>query len=364
MDSTALPLKFSQKEILSKLKDWSSELGFQDIGVANLDLHSDINYLESWLDSGYHGSMAYLEQNKEKRYEPKELIPGTLSVISVRCDYLNIDLNDSIETLEKPDVAYIARYALGRDYHKVLRSKLKKLANSLQKHIGPLGYRVFTDSAPVLERALARNSGLGWIGKNTNLINKKEGSMFFLGEIFTDIPLAPSKIKPTNHCGTCKECIDICPTNAIVAPYKLDASRCISYLTIESKKAIPIEYRKSIGNRIFGCDDCQLFCPWNKYAKLTTIADFAPRHGLEKTRLIDLFLLDENEFEKITLGSAVRRINYVQWLRNLAVALGNAPTSPEVLQALEKRLIFPDEMVLEHVTWAILEHKKNLTKPQ
>ncbi len=362
MNSTVLPRKFSQEEIISKHKIWSSELGFQDVGIANLDLDSDISHLESWLDSGYHGSMAYLEKNKAKRYGPKELVPGTLSVISVRCDYLNLGLNDSIKSLEKSDIAYIARYALGRDYHKVLRSRLKKLANSLQKHIGALGYRVFTDSAPVLERALARNSGLGWIGKNTNLINKKDGSMFFLGEIFTDIPLTPSKLKPTNHCGTCKECIDVCPTNAIIAPYKLDANRCISYLTIESKEAIPVKYRKAIGNRIFGCDDCQLFCPWNKYAKSTTIADFAPRNSLQETRLTDLFLLNEVEFEKITLGSAIRRISYLQWLRNLAVALGNATTTPDVLKALEKRLIFPDAMVLEHVTWAILEHKKNLTK--
>ena len=359
MNSIASPLKFSQEDIVSRLETWSSDLGFQDIGIANLDLDSDIGYLESWLDKGYHGSMAYLEQNTVKRYDPKKLIPGTLSVISVRCDYLNVDLDDSIKALEKSDIAYVSRYALGRDYHKVLRSKLKKLANSLQDHIGSLGYRVFTDSAPVLERALARNSGLGWIGKNTNLISKKDGSMFFLGEIFTDIPLEPSKVAPKNHCGPCMECIDVCPTKAIIAPYQLDANRCISYLTIESKKSIPIEFRKAIGNRIFGCDDCQLFCPWNKYAKLTAVTDFTPRHGLEKSKLTDLFLLDEDEFEKITIGSAIRRVSYSQWIRNLAIALGNAPTSPEVLKALEKRLTFPDEMVLEHVNWAILEHKKH-----
>ena len=359
MEPIVLPVKFSQEDIVSKLETWASELGFQDIGIASLELDSDISYLKSWLDKGYHGSMAYLEQNAPKRYDPKKLIPGTLSVISIRCDYLNVDLDDSIKALEKSDIAYVSRYALGRDYHKVLRSKLKKLANSLQDHIGSLGYRVFTDSAPVLERALARNSGLGWIGKNTNLISKKDGSMFFLGEIFTDIPLEPSKVAAKNHCGTCRECIDVCPTKAIIAPYQLDANRCISYLTIESKKSIPIEFRKSIGNRIFGCDDCQLFCPWNKYAKLTAVTDFTPRHGLEKSKLTDLFLLDEDEFEKITIGSAIRRVSYPQWIRNLAIALGNAPTSPEVLQALEKRLTFPDEMVLEHVNWAILEHKKN-----
>ncbi len=322
--------------MLASLRAWATELGFQQLAVAPLELDADHARMDDWLRRGLHGSMAYLERNGDKRAQPERLVAGTLSVISVRVDYLKASPQAAIDTLRQPGTAYIARYALGRDYHKTLRSRLKRLAERLQAQIGTFGYRVFSDSAPVLERALARNAGLGWIGKHTNLIDRETGSMFFLGEIFTDLDLPADVAQPVDHCGTCRRCIDVCPTQAITAPYELDARRCISYLTIESKAAIPVEFRAAIGNRVFGCDDCQLFCPWNRYAKLSPLDDFEPRHGLDQADLCQLFLHSEAEFEVLTRGSAIRRISHEQWLRNLAVALGNAPRSAGVIAALRE----------------------------
>jgi epoxyqueuosine reductase len=270
-------------------------------------------------------------------------------------DYLSAHSRNSDEVLADGTLGFVSRYALGRDYHKVLRTRLRRLADRIAAEIGPFGYRVFVDSAPVLEKALAREAGLGWIGKHTNLINRHAGSWFFLGEVFTDLPL-PADAVPSNHCGSCQACIDVCPTRAIVAPYKLDARRCISYLTIENHGSIPIEFRKAIGNRIYGCDDCQLVCPWNRYAKLSAEADFRPRNGLDGETLVALFGWTEQEFLQLTAGSAIRRIGHERWLRNIAVALGNAPTSKEVITALQARRDHPSTMVREHVDWALAQH--------
>lgn len=341
--------------MLASLRAWATELGFQQLAVAPLELDADHARMDDWLRRGLHGSMAYLERNGDKRAQPERLVAGTLSVISVRVDYLKASPQAAIDTLRQPGTAYIARYALGRDYHKTLRSRLKRLAERLQAQIGTFGYRVFSDSAPVLERALARNAGLGWIGKHTNVINKNAGSWFFLGEIYTDLPLHADQAAG-EHCGTCRTCIDVCPTQAIVAPFELDARRCISYLTIELKGSIPMEFRKAIGNRIYGCDDCQLFCPWNKFAQPTAEKDFAPRHGLDNAQLTTLFLWSETHWLKKTAGSAIRRIGYERWLRNIAVALGNAPTSPDTVAALRQRADDPSALVREHVAWALAEH--------
>jgi epoxyqueuosine reductase len=345
-------------KILSDLKNWSYELGFQDLGVASLNVKKDFTQLENWIQNGYHGSMSYLEKNKDKRLDPSKLVPDTACIITVRANYLTEPLDEAVSVLKNSRLAYVSRYALGRDYHKVLRGKLRQLARKLNDKIGHFGYRAFTDSAPILERALARNSGLGWVGKHTNLINKADGSMFFLGEIFTDLPLNTNSKLEENHCGTCVHCMDVCPTDAIISPYKLDARKCISYLTIESKDAIPLELRTSIGNRIFGCDDCQLFCPWNKYAKVTSIKDFMPRSGINSRTLLELFLMNRDDFELLTRGSAIRRISYEQWVRNLAVALGNSPYSHDTLSALNKRKFFPDQMVREHIEWAVTRQEQ------
>ncbi|MEX2480646.1 MAG: tRNA epoxyqueuosine(34) reductase QueG [Gammaproteobacteria bacterium] len=346
--------------LLADLERWAKQLGFAEIAVASLELEGDDARLQRWLERGFHGSMQYLERNRDKRLEPEKLVPGTLSVISARMDYLTEMPQAAWDVLEDPARAYISRYALGRDYHKTLRGRLRRLAEQLSERIGPFGYRAFTDSAPVLERALARNAGLGWIGKHTNLIERENGSFFFLGEIFTDLALPVTAVPPRDHCGSCTRCIDICPTAAIVAPYVLDARRCISYLTIESREAIPEDLRPLIGNRIFGCDDCQLVCPWNRYASLTAIEDFAPRHGLDASQLIDLFNLDEHEFDELTRGSALRRINHEQWLRNIAVALGNAPSSPALVAALERRRDHASALVREHVGWALEQHHEHV----
>jgi epoxyqueuosine reductase len=343
-------------DTLSFLRRWADELGFQRLSVSNLELEVDHARMDAWLKRGLHGSMAYLERNSEKRRAPQELVSGTLSVISVRADYLTQTPTEAIAVLEQPQLAYISRYALGRDYHKTIRARLQQLAKRLEAHIGPFGYRVFTDSAPVLERALARKAGLGWVGKHTNLIDREDGSMFFLGEIYTDLQLPMDLVEAPDLCGSCVRCIDVCPTGAITAPYELDARLCISYLTIESKESIPEALRPAIGNRIFGCDDCQLHCPWNRYAKLTPLADFAPRHGLESAQLVELFALTASEFDEMTRGSAVRRISHEQWLRNIAVALGNAPTSDGVVAALHGRSDHTSEMVREHVAWALSRH--------
>ena len=298
--------------------------------------------------------MSYMAENHDKRCHPEQLVPGTIRVICARMDYA-IDSQDSLASMDNTGKAYVSRYARGRDYHKLIRKRLQKLATRIKEEAGPFGYRAFVDSAPVLERALAEKSGMGWIGKNTMLINKKAGSWFFLGELFTDLPL-PVDAPVSDHCGTCTACLDVCPTNAFVAPNQLDATRCISYLTIELRSAIPVEFRKPMGNRIFGCDDCQLVCPWNKFSKHSDEKDFTPRHGLDDAQLVDLFAWSERDFLNRTEGSAIRRIGYDCWLRNIAIALGNAPSSKEIIVALNSRLNNVSEMVNEHITWALQQH--------
>ena len=300
--------------------------------------------------------MGYMERHGLKRSRPEQLLPGTIRVISARMNYLPESPRNSNKTLDDPLQAYLSRYSLGRDYHKVVRKRLQKLATLIERKTGTFGYRAFVDSAPVLEKALAEKAGLGWIGKHTNLINKKAGSWFFLGELYTDLPL-PIDNPSDEHCGTCVACIEICPTKAIIAPYQVDARRCISYLTIELRGAIPEEFRKDIGNRIYGCDDCQLVCPWNRFARLSDEQDFLPRHGLNAVQLVELFVWDEQTFLKKTEGTAIRRIGYECWLRNLAVALGNAPTTPIVIKTLKSRLHHPSKLVREHVEWALSQHR-------
>jgi epoxyqueuosine reductase len=343
------------RQLADDIRTWSRELGFQQSGVAEVALGEDEAHLRDWLAQGQHGEMAYMARHGDKRSRPEQLIPGTLRVISVRVDYGTGEDADAWATLANGTRAYVARYALGRDYHKLLRSRLQLLADRISARIGPFGHRVFVDSAPVLERALARNAGLGWIGKNTCLINKDAGSWFFLGEIYVDIAL-PADAPANAHCGTCMRCIDICPTQAIVAPNRVDARRCISYLTIELQGSIPEEFRKPIGNRIFGCDDCQLACPWNKFAKRHDEPDFRARNNLDQASLLELFAWSEDEFLKRTEGSAIRRTGYVGWLRNIAVALGNAPTTTEIIEALHSRAEYENDVVREHVLWALTQH--------
>ncbi|OUR89624.1 tRNA epoxyqueuosine(34) reductase QueG [Gammaproteobacteria bacterium 42_54_T18] len=346
------------------IKLWGRELGFQQIGIADVNLGEHEQHLVRWLDNQYHGEMDYMERHGTKRSRPDELEPGTLRVITARMDYLPEDPH-SVSILKQKDKAYISRYALGRDYHKLIRKRLTKLAKKIETVIGPFGHRAFVDSAPVLEKALAEKSGLGWIGKNSLLLNRKAGSWYFLGELFIDLPL-PVDEPVSNHCGSCQSCIDKCPTNAIVAPFQVDSRKCISYLTIELKGPIPETLRSPMGNRVFGCDDCQLVCPWNRFAKATNENDFHPRHQLDNQDLLALFLWDETTFLSNTEGSAIRRIGYERWLRNLAVGLGNAPYSTEIVKALTERLNQHSELVDEHVQWAITqqEHRKpdQLTK--
>lgn len=348
------------KQLANDIKHWGLELGFQQIGITDTDLSDAEAKLTAWLEKNYHGEMGYMEQHGSKRTQPEELIPGTLRVISARMDYLPPNAK-IIETLQDPEKAYIARYALGRDYHKVIRKRLQQLAAKISAAIGPFGYRAFVDSAPVMEKPLAEKAGLGWIGKHTNLLNSKAGSWFFLGEIYTDLPL-PIDQPATNHCGSCQACIDICPTKAIVGPYQLDARRCIAYLTIEFRGIIPEEFRELIGNRVFGCDDCQFICPWNKFAKNTQEGDFRPRHSLDSQQLVDLFQWTEEEFLQKTAGSPIRRIGYECWLRNIAIGLGNAPSKPLIIKALQARWEYPSEIVQEHVQWALKKHQNRLTK--
>ncbi len=340
--------------LASDIKQWGKELGFQQVGIADVDLSNEESFLNSWLDEGMHGDMHYMEKHGTKRSRPAELEPGTLRIISVRMDYLP-NAHDMDSALANTQQAYISRYALGRDYHKIIRNRLQKLANKITDHIGEFGYRAFTDSAPVLEKALANKAGLGWLGKHTNLINSDAGSWFFLGELFINLPL-PIDDSASDHCGTCQACIDVCPTQAIIAPNRLDARRCISYLTIEMRGTIPIEFRKQIGNRIYGCDDCQLVCPWNRFAQLSHEVDFMPRHSLDHVSLIELFNWDEATFLDRMAGSAIRRIGHECWLRNIAVALGNATTSDEVINALQTRTQHESELVREHVAWALQQH--------
>ena len=353
--------KLDQKRIDRLVKDirrWGGELGFQQIGISDIVLNQAESRLQRWLDKNFHGQMHYMERHGSKRSRPDELIPGTISVISARMDYLPEDQDDAKALLDHESKAYVSRYALGRDYHKLLRKQLSKLSAKIQSVVGPFGHRVFVDSAPVLEKPIAEKAGLGWIGKHTNLINRDAGSWFFLGELYTDLPL-PVDETASGHCGSCRACIDVCPTQAIVAPYELDARRCISYLTIELKESIPLEFRKAIGNRIYGCDDCQLFCPWNKFAKPTAEGDFAPRHALDCEELSELFSWSEDQWLHNTEGSAIRRIGYERWLRNIAVALGNADTTPSVVAALRSKSDCASEMVTEHVAWALEQHENN-----
>jgi epoxyqueuosine reductase len=346
-----------QAEIKRHLSSWASELGFQQISVSDAKLSDDEQRLNAWLDQDMHGNMAYMAEHGTKRTRPAELVDGTISIISARINYLAEPNNKALEALDNKDVGYISRYALGRDYHKLIRRKLQKLATRLEESIGPYGYRVFTDSAPVMERAIGRKAGLGWVGKHTNLIDRHTGSWFFIGEIYTDLPLEPNQHAHKNYCGSCTACIDICPTKAIVAPYVVDARRCISYLTIENKESIPIEFRRGIGNRVFGCDDCQLVCPWNRYAKLSTEPAFGPRENLKDIDLIHLLAWSEQTFQDNTQGSAIRRISYDQWLRNIAIGLGNAPKSEKRLAALRNRLASSSPMLREHIEWAIREQE-------
>ncbi len=340
--------------LAARIRALAREFGFQRCGIAGIELGEDEEHLRSWLAQGLYGSMDWMARHGDKRARPGELVPGTLRVLSVGLDYGQDDAA-AWATLADGSRAYVARYALGRDYHKLMRQRLQTLADRIQDEIGPFGHRVFVDSAPVLERALARNAGIGWIGKHTCLIDKDGGSWFFLGEIYVDLPL-PVDAPASAHCGTCTRCIEICPTRAIVAPNRLDARRCISYLTIEHAGAIPEELRPLIGNRIFGCDDCQLVCPWNKFAKRTDEPDFRARNALDRATLVDLFAWSEAEFLQRTEGSAIRRSGYQRWLRNLAVALGNAPTSAAVVSALLARRDDPSPLVREHVAWALACH--------
>ena len=345
-------------KLAQDIRAWGNALGFDEIGITNTELSEHETYLMNWLEAGYHGEMHYMDQHGTKRSRPEKLIPGTIRIISTRINYQAPDAANEEEVLGNSEQAYISRYALGRDYHKVIRKRLQKLADKIAREVGTFGYRAFVDSAPVLEKALAEKAGLGWIGKHTNLINKECGSWFFLGELYTDLPL-PIDTPVENHCGTCRTCMDVCPTQAIIAPYKLDARRCISYHTIELKGSIPIEFRKAIGNRIYGCDDCQLYCPWNRFEQKSELADFAVRNNLDAPELIDLFNWSEQEFLDNTEGSAIRRIDYESWLRNIAVALGNASSTTDVLHALKEKLNHPSELVREHTEWALEQHQQS-----
>jgi epoxyqueuosine reductase len=351
--SNAAPAALPDYVALARdIKRWAAELGFADAGISGTDLSEDEAHLQRWLDGGHHGEMEYMARHGSRRSRPAELEPGTQRIISVRMDYVPPGTANAWEVLGDATAGYVSRYALGRDYHKLMRQRLQKLAERIHGVVGDFGYRAYVDSAPVLEKALARNAGLGWIGKHTVLINRHAGSYFFLGELYTDLPL-PMDAPASAHCGTCTRCIDVCPTRAITGPYQLDAKRCISYLTIELKGSIPEELRAPMGNRIFGCDDCQLVCPWNKFAQVTTEADFAPRHSLDGAKLVELFGWTEDEFLKRTEGMAIRRTGYEGWLRNIAVALGNAPPSDEIRHALNQRADDASAVVREHVAWAL-----------
>ena len=342
--------------LTASIREWAAQLGFQQVGITDIDLTEDALRLDAYLAAGYHGEMEYMASHGTMRSRPDELVPGTLRVISVRMDYLPED-TQMAQMLAQPEQAYVSRYALGRDYHKLIRKRLQQLAEKISQEIGPFGHRAFVDSAPVLEKPLARKAGLGWVGKNTLILNRKAGSWFFLGELLVDLPLPIDQPNDRDHCGKCTACLQVCPTQAFVGDRVLDARRCISYLTIELKGAIPEELRPLIGNRVFGCDDCQLVCPWNRFAKPTQEDDFQPRHRLDNSSLVELFMWTEDEFLARTLGSPIRRTGYERWLRNLAVGLGNAPSTIAVLEALKARLEHPSELVREHVRWALQQHQ-------
>ncbi len=343
--------------LAAKIRIWALELGFQAVGISDIDLSTAENGLLEWLSSGLHGEMDYMAKHGTKRSRPSELLPGTIRVISLSMNYAQADAFDSRQVLLSPERAFISRYALGRDYHKVLRKRLTKLADKIRQESEGFNGRVFTDSAPVLEVELAQKAGLGWRGKHTLLLSRTQGSQFFLGEIYLNLPLPIDKPQKA-HCGSCNNCLDNCPTQAIIAPYRVDARRCISYMTIELKGHIPVEFRPLIGNRIYGCDDCQLACPWNVFAKTSLEPDFAVRHGLDNSSLIELFAWDEATFNSRLAGSAIYRIGFEQWLRNIAVALGNAPASPAVMTALQSRATSTSALVRAHVNWALAQQDR------
>lgn len=349
-------------ELTNLIREWGREAGFQQIGISDANLVSEKNRLNEWVSKKYHGSMDWLDKNSEKRINPDKLHAGTVRIISARMDYLPPE-TQQVKVLKSSSKAYVSRYALGRDYHKLIRKRLAGIAEKIEGWIEDNRFeispsqRAFVDSAPVLERPLAAKAGLGWIGKHTLVLNAEAGSWFFLGEIFTNIPLPLDDDKKENRCGDCEACLKVCPTNAFPRPYELDARRCISYLTIENKGPIPEEFREVMGNRVFGCDDCQLICPWNKYAKPTCEKDFHPRHGLDDCSLLELFSWDEVTFLEKTAGSPIRRIGYERWQRNLAVGLGNADSAPEIIRALEKKITGENALLKEHFEWALSQQK-------
>ncbi len=345
------------------IKGWGRALGFQQIAITDLDVEAYRERFERWLAAGCHGEMGYLERNLDLRFDASRLLSGSCRAIVARMDYLPHD-TEPMKILERGELGYVSRYALGRDYHKVVRARLRSLARKITAHTGSERLRAFTDSAPILEKALAEKAGLGWIGKHTLLLNRNAGSWFFLGEVLTDLPLPVDSGDGNDHCGRCRACISVCPTAAITGPRQLDARRCISYLTIEHRGAIPVELRAPIGNRIFGCDDCQLVCPWNRFAQPSAEADFVPRHALDRTPLLELFGWSEAEFSERTEGSALRRINYAQWQRNLAVALGNAPHDTRIVTALAARRVGASPLLAEHIDWALdRQRERTLTRP-
>ena len=341
--------------LAAKIKQWGIELGFSDVGFATTELHDYELKLLDWLGNNRHGEMRFMEKHGRKRSQPEKLVNGTVSIISVRMDYLDKDATAANTILNQPEKAYVSRYALGRDYHKLIRKRLQRLADKITQTIGSFTYRAFSDSAPVLEKPLAEQAALGWIGKHTLLLNRNAGSWFFLGELYTDLALPPASTV-ANHCGSCTRCIDICPTQAIIAPYQLDARLCIAYLTIEFKGSIPLALRPLMGNRIFGCDDCQLVCPWNRYANYSVEDQFRTRHNLDSADLVELFAWSKQKFYEKMAGMAIRRSGYESWLRNIAVALGNAPSSDKIIRALKTRLDYPSAIVREHVRWALEQH--------
>jgi epoxyqueuosine reductase len=346
-----LQASHQNEELKRCIRKLGIDLGFQAVGFTDTKLDEQHANYREWIKRNFHGEMGYMERNLEKRLNPDLLVPDTLSVICVRLDYLT-DQSDLPSRLDNDDKAYISRYALGRDYHKLMRKRLQKLSNNIAELIGDFGYRVFVDSAPVLEKSLAVKAGIGWQGKHSNVLHRDHGSWFFLGEIFTDLTFESDQ-PVESHCGSCTACIDVCPTQAIVAPYKVDARRCISYLTIELKTSIPEEFRSAIGNRIYGCDDCQIFCPWNKFAQLSSEGDFSARHQLDDASLLDCFQWNETTFHEKTNGSAIKRTGYNGWIRNLAVALGNSGYNPHIISALRKQRPIHNLMVQEHIDWAI-----------
>lgn len=354
---TVTPITQDSHAITQFVKQTAMELGLSRCAITDTDLGEHETHLLNWLDDGFHGEMHYMERHGTKRSRPAELVPGTLRIISVTLDYYPPHSASADEVLNSSDLGYVSRYALGRDYHKVLRARLQSMATRIRERYGDFGYRAFVDSAPVLEKAIAQKAGLGWIGKHSNLLSNEAGSWFFLGELYTDLPLSVDEPLPQSHCGSCTACIQSCPTNAIVAPYRVDARRCISYLTIELKGSIPVEFRSAIGNRIYGCDDCQLVCPFNKFSNDTNEPDFDVRHDLDSAKLEFLFSWTEEDFKQRLAGSAIHRIGHERWIRNIAIALGNAPTSSAIIDSLKARCDDASELVREHVAWALAQHQ-------